>query len=286
MPSDTVCPYLGMAGDPKSVLEFPSDGNFCYRVKKAAPVRISHQEKYCLVSAHVDCPIYRTDGSQSMPAMYLGKSKPAFSRFGIIRTFGIIIIVVLSVFGFILLKQSIQSRGESYLGTQTAGDRQGQISLTKEPGGIQGQVYQNPTPGLVGSGEREETRAACIAPPGWVVYVVKPTDSLVRLSLIYGVTVAQLQRANCLGDRVLVYPGDELFVPGPTATPRMSATPTVTATRTAAPYIPPLATATNPPAPPAPAATHTSVPPTQPPATPTSVPTITEIPPPTSRPEH
>ncbi len=284
MSSDTVCPYLGMAGDPKSVLEFPSDGNFCYRVKKPAPVKIGHQAKYCLVRAHIDCPIYRADGSQAMPAMYLGRSKPAISGFGIIRTIGIIIIVVLGVFGFMLVKESIQNRGEINLGTQSE-EKRDQISSTEDPGGIQGQVFQNTSPGMVGSGENEETREACIAPPGWVVYVVKPTDSLVRLSLIYGVTVAQLQRANCLGNRILIYPGDELLVPGPTATPRISPTPTSSVTRTAAPYIPPPATATNPPAPPAPAATHTSVPPTQPPPTPTVVPTITEIPSPTPNPE-
>jgi LysM repeat protein len=51
------------------------------------------------------------------------------------------------------------------------------------------------------------------APYGWVVYYAQPDDTLYRLSLTYGVTVARLQSVNCLGSSILLHTGRVLNIP-------------------------------------------------------------------------
>ncbi len=64
------------------------------------------------------------------------------------------------------------------------------------------------------------TRVPCGAPSGWVTIIIQPGDTLYHLSLAYGVSVAQLQRANCMGSSTVLVVGDTFFVPpGPTRTP-------------------------------------------------------------------
>ncbi|MEO5887513.1 MAG: LysM peptidoglycan-binding domain-containing protein [Anaerolineales bacterium] len=67
----------------------------------------------------------------------------------------------------------------------------------------------------------------CGAPFGWVrAYVVQPGDNLFRISISYGTTVPQLQRANCMGSSVTIFPGQRLWVPNvPTRTPGVTVIP-------------------------------------------------------------
>lgn len=69
------------------------------------------------------------------------------------------------------------------------------------------------------------TRATPCAPPAnWVVYVVRRGDTLFQLSQRYGVSLAALRQANCLGSSSLIITGQRLYVPyaiqaaAPTAT--------------------------------------------------------------------
>jgi LysM repeat protein len=62
---------------------------------------------------------------------------------------------------------------------------------------------------------------------GWVrTYIVQPGDNLFRIGLSYGVTVTQLQRANCMGSSTLIFVGQRLWVPNvPTRTPGVTFIP-------------------------------------------------------------
>lgn len=61
---------------------------------------------------------------------------------------------------------------------------------------------------------------SCGAPFGWVrAYVVRPGDTLYRIATLYGTSLFQLQRANCLFS-MLITPDEVLWVPNvPTVTP-------------------------------------------------------------------
>ncbi len=83
------------------------------------------------------------------------------------------------------------------------------------------------------------TKIYCGAPAGWVTYFVKTGDTLYKISLLYRVSVSQLQIANCLGASTYIYVGQPLKVPNvPTSTasftPILSATNTYTASPTLA----------------------------------------------------
>lgn len=109
----------------------------------------------------------------------------------------------------------------------------------------------------------------CGPPATWIVYVVRPGDTLYRIGLAYGVTVTQLKLANCLvSDNIVA--GQRLYVPNvPTRTP--SVTPSLTPSLTPSSTVP-LDTSTP--------SGDTPVPPTATdvPASPTNPPAPTETP--------
>jgi LysM repeat protein len=86
---------------------------------------------------------------------------------------------------------------------------------------------------------RTQTPLPCGAPYGWIVYSVQPGDTLYRLSVTYGTSVVELQRANCLGSSTLLHTGQALYIPD---APPPPASPT--AAGMTMPTNPPLATAT------------------------------------------
>jgi LysM repeat protein len=77
------------------------------------------------------------------------------------------------------------------------------------------------------------TSISCGPPAGWVKYTVKPGDTLFSLSQVLGVTVAQLQLANCLGNSTVIQAGQSLWVPF--IPPSASRTPTPSPTHTVSP---------------------------------------------------
>jgi LysM repeat protein len=105
----------------------------------------------------------------------------------------------------------------------------------------------------------------CGAPRGWVKgYTVAAHDTLYHIAQMFGVSVHQLQLANCMGSSTLINVGDVLYVPYiPTKTP---IPPTET------PALPSSTPTTPPPA------TATQTPTEQPTSTPTELPTDTPAP--------
>ena len=122
---------------------------------------------------------------------------------------------------------------------------------------------------------------SCGPPAGWVYYTVKSGDNLYRIGLAYGVSVYQLQQANCLGSSVNIRAGQQIFVPNvptvantptPTSTPSSTMTRTATWTMTSTATV--TSTASNTPIPILPTATFT---PSLIPATPTDTLTSTPV---------
>ena len=53
------CPFLGIAADPGTSLEFPSDAHQCHSTRLQVPISTIHQENYCLSPHYEACPVYR-----------------------------------------------------------------------------------------------------------------------------------------------------------------------------------------------------------------------------------
>jgi LysM repeat protein len=130
----------------------------------------------------------------------------------------------------------------------------------------------------------------CPGPPsGWVLYTVKKGDTLYSLSQAFGVSISQIQAANCMGYSTIIYVGEKIWLPNvPTKTPAVSPTPTpsFTISPTSSPTMTTTATATPTDTPTgSPTPTSTSTPTVMPTDTPTSTntatpePTATPIPP-------
>lgn len=75
-----------------------------------------------------------------------------------------------------------------------------------------------------------QTTIPCGPPPGWVRYIVQPGNTMYSLSQAYGVSIAQLQFANCMpSNQYSLSSGQTIWVPNVvTRTPRATATPTLT----------------------------------------------------------
>jgi LysM repeat protein len=109
------------------------------------------------------------------------------------------------------------------------------------------------------------TAVPCGPFAGWVrAYIVQPGDNLFRIGLSYGVTVSQLQRANCLGSSTTIFVGQRLWVPNvPTRTPGITLVPnSPTASSTSQPVVTTEVPTLEPPT-----ATLTQIPTTEPPPT-------------------
>jgi LysM repeat protein len=97
-----------------------------------------------------------------------------------------------------------------------------------------------------------QTPVPCGPPRTWVAYTIQAGDTLYHLSWVYGITVVELQRANCLGHSTLIRTGRRLYVPpwatrtpSPTASSTVAATDTPTDTPTILPSDTPTATFTS-----------------------------------------
>jgi LysM repeat protein len=85
-----------------------------------------------------------------------------------------------------------------------------QVTSGLVPGKV---LYVPPVPTQTVVSVPSHTPVACSHPRNWVVYYVQRGDTLYRLSLAYGVSVGELQRANCMGNSILLQVGQPFYVP-------------------------------------------------------------------------
>lgn len=71
-------------------------------------------------------------------------------------------------------------------------------------------VTPAPTPPILST---SVASAACTPPKGWILYLVKPHDTLFGISQVYGTTIEELQEANCLQGSTFLRTGMKIFVP-------------------------------------------------------------------------
>ena len=276
---ESICPYLGLSEDPKTALSFPSDGNFCHRAVPPAGVKIEHQRVYCLTALHQDCPVLNSEQTGPLPvelSVPLNQHRRPQQLWRQLLIPAAILVFILSTL-FILLKTPLNTDQAS----QEAAINQ---AKTNESMILLGTLTLPTMNGSAGAGTPEVTQnptwMACTPPANWKTYVVNATDSLVRLSLLYGVSIDELILSNCLSDQALVRPGEVIYIPGPTLSPTITLTPSATSTRTRRPVVIPTWTFTPPPGISRPPDTAVPLPTVRPPTAvpPTAVPP-TEVPP-------
>ncbi len=212
----TTCPFLGLRDDPTTALDFPSEGNYCHHAQPIAQVKRAHQQTYCLTADHTICPIYQA--AQPLPAAIV---EPSYERSQSRRRLAMIAGATgLAVITALLIAwNTLGSRPIP----KTGGDPPSAVDHSMLNSNFLGiEPSSEPTP----ASSIQPSIAGCPLPDGWVPYIVTPTDSLYRLSIIYGVTVAELQTMNCMGQQTALLPNQVIYVPFvPTVAPTMADTP-------------------------------------------------------------
>ncbi len=211
------CPYLGLKDDPTTMLQFPSEeGNYCHHARPVAPVRAAYQRKFCLSGEHAACPIYLARQPVPLPAEIAAPRPLAIPNRRLLAVIGIPVIVV----GIALLVMLWNSLAGSAV----------KKSYVPDTGQIADPVSQFNLPGLLTSQDNSFLATPtsstaplivnCPLPDHWTTYIVNPTDSLFRLSVVYGVSVDELQKVNCMGNKTVILPGQVIYIPYvPTNTP-------------------------------------------------------------------
>jgi len=280
-----VCPYLGLLQDSQTTLAFPSPSNLCYHAKPLASPNLEYQREVCLTGRpHTLCPVFARSELAPLPPEISGSPAKKLSpvqpidRRVLLLILLACVVLILGVLGMLWLfngKHASITALSGYLAspTQTSGGlplstvtssitdiaitpnlELSAIPDTETPSATTTETATPPTTqtatpiGL--TLVPIHTLVPCGSPNTWVVYIVKAGDSLFHISQIYAITVAELQRANCLGSSTTLHTGQVLYVPPwapipPTATTIFVVIPT--AVPTATQYIPPTDTATQPP---------------------------------------
>jgi LysM repeat protein len=280
-----VCPYLGLSQDPQTTLAFPSASNLCYHAKPLASPNLQYQRSFCLAGRqHTLCPVFTRSEIAPLPPEISGSpagklipGKPVNPRL-LLWILLACMVLVLCIFGGVWLFNGQHGiiaalSGKPGSATPTSGGlplATATFSITNiaiTPNAELTLVPDTLTPSATTSATATpttsqtptlkgltplpvNTQAPCGSPNTWVVYIVKPGDSLYHISQIYRVTVADLQRANCLGSSSTLHTGQILYVPpwaplASTPTP-IVVIPTIIPTDTMV-FIPPTDTATEPP---------------------------------------
>lgn len=277
-----VCPYLALLQDSQTALSFPSGSNLCYHAKPLASPSFEYQRSVCLNGRrHTLCPVYSRIELGPLPPEVIGSSpsilflgRPVNKRLVLAVSLGVVVLILAGIGLWWYLPNHANLNSLLPVSSASPTPTASAIPLATEPFSVTvipitpniapftdtpfatanatGTAQSLLTPSLAGNTPIPiHTLAQCGSPNTWVAYIVRPGDTLSGLSQRYRVTVAQLQRANCLGSSSVLHTGQLLYVPPtapilPTPTQPVLLFPTLTPTDTQV-FIPPTDTATPPP---------------------------------------
>lgn len=88
------CPYFALLNDPDTSLLFPSSMGYCHHAHPPAPVKIAHQEAYCLTSQHATCPVFAHQERRALPTQIQGEQPEKPPRRGVGLTLFIVVVVL------------------------------------------------------------------------------------------------------------------------------------------------------------------------------------------------
>ncbi len=214
------CPFLGLQEDPTTALNFPSEGNYCHKAQPNAVINRVHQQNFCLTERHIQCPVYKTAKPVPLPFNLASHTLSnahnrrilAIASIPVLLAFIAVAVMAWNVFGASLglFNKPIPQTGADHsqpsawkLFTDTA----------------------TPFTPITPTPLSEPQAVSCPLPQGWIPYQVNPTDLLFRLSVVYQVSVEELQRVNCLGNQSVILPGQTIYLPPlPTDEPTLIAT--------------------------------------------------------------
>ena len=285
------CPFIGLCNDPETVVGFASLRNCCNRVENPQPVQLNYQHSHCFNFDHRYCPVLKADKMATLPPEIAARGirKTALWVTGGLVSVLVVLLLAMVFFGgwrpagAVDRSPTASPSSTILLDTVTA-----QPEVVPSATLAAGSPFPSetlvpavtntaaPSPMVRPSSTLTPASTECSAPSGWGIYIVQAGDTLFNIANLQGVTVAELQAANCLTTTVL-YVGQQLYVPHPDL---MLPSPTFTGTPTLHPSESAMPTATETPAPPTDTPLPSDTPTDTPvPPTPSDTPTDTPVPP-------
>jgi len=226
-----ICPFLGLIDDPETSLAYPAEMNYCHCALPPGVPRFDYQSERCLSASFAACSVYIARDKGPLPPeirLYPGGKRIQIQTTWLLRVMGAILLAALIFFiGWFGVAGLSRSFSENNLAKTRTGlpvlPTTGPFApaatrtLPHFPSPtLQPSPTETPTPTppvLIYTSNPLPPQTSCGRPSSWVAYTVQPTDTLYRLSLAFGVTVGQLQSANCMGNSTILHVGRTLYVP-------------------------------------------------------------------------
>jgi hypothetical protein len=238
-----ICPFLGLVDDSQTSLAYPSENNYCHLAIPVSAPNINHQRSRCLTGSFAACPVYTRKRKGPLPAGVRLKvndkgGKTQKNLLIWVPVAILVVAIVVWVAWLVIIGLSKPARGAS-----SEGENGGVINLatftpttqaftpsrsptsspTLRPFGFlpdfpteqpTASPTNSPIPTMPTRISNPATPATyCQIAPGWLPYYVQPGDTLYQLSLNAGITIAELQRANCMGNATILHAGQTLYLP-------------------------------------------------------------------------
>lgn len=225
-----VCPYLGLADDPRTHFAFATMDHRCHSRSSLKQIEITHQVSFCLSANYPGCRRYIVPAPASAPAAGLAvvpgragaplarvngsvrqRSGPDGRRGPVVRAAVLVVAVVtLAIVAAWFLSQG-GSLAAGPAGSPSSSPAAGLASPTLSP---QPTSTSSPPPTSAPPTSVPTTRPTANASPP-TTHVVVRGETLSSIASLYGVPVAAIQAANGIKDPNYIAIGQRLIIPAP-----------------------------------------------------------------------
>lgn len=225
-----ICPYLGVAGDPKSRFSYPSKAHLCHAAKPV-PIDLAYQTQYCMSGRYESCSRFQRAEVGASPA---SKSQPTAHRS--IGLWAALIVVSVTALASTTLAIAFATgilaplSGDPGIAAATGSAVPSTVAPVAQPTLLPASPTPAPTATQTAAATPTATATAtpsatpaptatALASP--LIHVVQRGETLRSIAALYGVTVVELAEVNGIEDLNLIRLGRELVIPGvePSPTP-------------------------------------------------------------------
>ncbi len=219
-----VCPYLGLADDPRSHFAFATAAHRCHSGSRPERIEVAHQGSFCLGAGYPACRRYIVPPAQA-PRSPLLAGRAAEVPVAVVRgrvrwraggarlrrlAFGAAFILVGLIAVAILAAGLLRHQGP----------------LSAGPSGVSGAspTVDQASPSASSPATSTASVPPTIAPttiptrthpPLPTTHVVARGETLISIARLYGVTAAAIEKANGIKDPNLITVGQRLIIPAP-----------------------------------------------------------------------
>ncbi len=230
--SGEVCPHLGSANDPELRYLFANPIHVCLHSKSKGGISFEHQDSFCIVEKHVECPLYAHPNEKTDPK-FIRKPETARTqkkRGKWLWISVVLLILILGGAGSILFFGEMEPQASTFFEITAVSETPSQTSTepsqtsTPRPTLTATELpTKTLTPTTLPSNTPEPTNTEMAPPtPGpnlgtpfgdFVLHRVKTGESLAAIARIYEISSERITAANIVLESRGVWVGDILVIP-------------------------------------------------------------------------